>query len=132
MDQPGKVANPEQGKWNLPCPRTRLRVWPRETGSAVLSRVSPLILHTQTESGAYSRDSSRFPGGVHIFIETTIRQRASPDLIGSRNCVPMAFTASAGTGPVVFKLVSSNGCCHFSGHHGPINARLSFPHPLLV
>ena len=27
---------------------------------------------------------------------------------------------------------SNNGCCHFSGHHGVINVRLSFPHPLLV
>ena len=42
----------------------------------------------------------------------------------------MAFTAreSDGTGPVNLKVVS-NGCCH---HHGPINIRLSFPHPLLV
>ena len=27
---------------------------------------------------------------------------------------------------------STNGCCHFAGHHGPINVRLSFPHPLLM
>ena len=47
--QPGKVANPargqlaEQGKWILPCPRSRLRIWSRESGSAVPSRVSLLI-----------------------------------------------------------------------------------------
>ena len=46
---PGKVANPargqlaEQGKLILPCPRSRLRIWSRETGSAVPSRVSQLI-----------------------------------------------------------------------------------------
>ena len=27
---------------------------------------------------------------------------------------------------------SSNGCCHFAGHHGPINVHPSFPRPLLV
>ena len=36
-------------------------IWSRETGSAVPSRVSLLILHTQAESGAYLRDSSRVP-----------------------------------------------------------------------
>ena len=33
-------------------PRLRLRIWSRETGSTVPSLVSPLILHTQAESGA--------------------------------------------------------------------------------
>ena len=66
MDQPGKVANPARGQLNrekfiFPCPRSRLRIWSRETGSAVPSRVSLLILHTQAESGAYSRGSSRVP-----------------------------------------------------------------------
>ena len=65
-DQLGKVANPARGQLNrgkciFPCPRsTRLRFWPRETSSAVPSRVSLLILHTQAESGAYLRDSSGF------------------------------------------------------------------------
>ena len=65
MDQPGKVANPARGQLNreneFPCPRTCLRIWCRDTGSAVPSRVSLLIFDTQAESGAYSRDSSRFP-----------------------------------------------------------------------
>ena len=54
MDQPGKVANPARGQLKLifPCPRACLRIWSRETGSAVPSRVSLLILHTQAESGA--------------------------------------------------------------------------------
>ena len=38
-----------------------VRIWARETGSSVPFRVSLLILHTQAESGAYSRESSRFP-----------------------------------------------------------------------
>ena len=32
-------------------------------------------------------------GGVHLFILAAIRHRISPEFIGSRNCVPMAFTA---------------------------------------
>ena len=44
----------EQGKRIFPCPRSRLKIWSRETGSAVSSRVSLFILHIQAESGAYS------------------------------------------------------------------------------
>ena len=60
MDQPGKVANPFRGQLNrdfffFPCSRSRLRIWSHETGSAVPSRVSPIILDTQAESGTYSR-----------------------------------------------------------------------------
>ena len=51
----------EKGKWTFPCPRSRPRIWSRETGSAVLSRVSLLIFILKAESGAYLRDSSRFP-----------------------------------------------------------------------
>ena len=43
----GKVVNRARGQLNrekfFPCPRSRLRIWPRETGSAVPSRVSLLI-----------------------------------------------------------------------------------------
>ena len=73
--QPGMVANPacgqlaEQGKRNFPCPRSRLRVWSRQLGSAVPSRVSPLVLHTQAS------------------IRTVMRHRASPEFIGSHICV---------------------------------------------
>ena len=48
-----KVANPallvvvscEHENGFLPCPRLHLNIWPRETGSAVPSRVSPLRLN---------------------------------------------------------------------------------------
>ena len=62
----GEVANSARGQLNrendffLFCPRSRLRIWSRETRSAVRSRVSLLILQTQAESGAYSRNSSGF------------------------------------------------------------------------
>ena len=65
MDQPGKVANPARGQLNRenniplsPCVPENLvsrggfsRPVPRQ----------PAHLHTQAESGAYSRDSSRIP-----------------------------------------------------------------------
>ena len=47
------------------------------------------------------RDSSHYGippisrGGVHLFIQTAISDRVSPEFIGSRNCVPMAFTAES-------------------------------------
>ena len=42
-----EVANPARGQLsieiNFPCPRTRLRIWSRETGSAAPPRVSLFI-----------------------------------------------------------------------------------------
>ena len=56
----------------------------------------PAHLHTQAESGAYLPDSSRVPRRrPFIYLEIAIRHRASPEFIGSRNCVPMAFTAES-------------------------------------
>ena len=63
-NQLGKVANSVYGQLNrekFPCPRSRLRIWLRETGLAVPSLVSLLILYTNAESGASSRYSSRIP-----------------------------------------------------------------------
>ena len=39
---------------------------------------------------------------------------------------------SAFTGPVNLKVVPVTMGAAVAGHHGPINMRLSFPHPLLV
>ena len=69
MDQPDLVANPARGQPNtdlifLLWPRSRLRIWSRETDSAVPSRVSPVILQTQTESGAYSGASLYPPPAI--------------------------------------------------------------------
>ena len=132
------------------CPRSRLRIWSRETGLVVPSCVSLLILHTQTEFGAYSRDSSRCPRR-RPFIFTTIRHQVSPEFIRSRNCVQMAFTAespllgqsrgyrvtqlrtdgvhcqeSARTGPVALKVVRITGAAFLVHHHGPITTVLLF------
>ena len=91
-----KVANPVYGQLNrgkFPCPRSRLRIWFRETGLAVPSLVSLLILYTNAESGAWY--SSRIPGRRPYIFTSTTHHRVSPEFIGSRNCVPMAFTAES-------------------------------------
>ena len=54
----------------------------------------PAHLHTQAESGANLRDFHPSSAAASIH-ETTIRRRVSPEFIGSRNCVPMAFTAES-------------------------------------
>ena len=92
LDQPkNKVVNPaRRGRMNtnsslrLPCLHLCLRIWPRETVSAIPSRANQLILHTEVESGAYSRDPSRFPRRRPI-TSTAIHHRVSPEFIGSRN-----------------------------------------------
>ena len=65
MDQPGKVANPARGQLNRenniplsPCVPANLVS--RDGFSRPVPR-QPAHLHTQAESGAYLRDSSRVP-----------------------------------------------------------------------
>ena len=65
MDQPGKVANPARGQLNRenniplsPCVPKNLVS--RDGFSRPVPR-QPAHLHTQAESGAYLRDSSRVP-----------------------------------------------------------------------
>ena len=65
MDQPGKVANPARGQLNRenniplsPCVPENLVS--RDGVSCPVPR-QPAHLHTQAESGAYLRDSSRVP-----------------------------------------------------------------------
>ena len=99
MDQPGKVANPARGQLNRemniplsPCVPENLVS--RDGFSRPVPR-QPAHLHTQAESGAYLRDCYRVPRRRPY--ETAIRHRVSPEFIGSRNCVPMAFTAESPT-----------------------------------
>ena len=86
----------EQGKLIFSCPRSCLRIWSRETGLAVPSRVSLFIIHTQAESGAYLRDSSRFPRRrSFIYLNRHTPSGQSRVYRVSRNCVPMAFIAKS-------------------------------------
>ena len=56
----------------FPCLRSRLRIWSRETGSAVPSRVSLLISILRLNLALTYGIPSEFRGGVHLFIPTNI------------------------------------------------------------
>ena len=72
MDQPGKVANPARGQLNReneysPVPvRACLRIWSRETGSAVPSRVSLLISILRLNLVLTYGIPPEFRGGIHL------------------------------------------------------------------
>ena len=61
----GQLA--EQGKLIFPCPRSRLRIWSRETGSAVPSRVSLPISIFRLNMVLTHGIPPEFRGGVHLF-----------------------------------------------------------------
>ena len=127
-----KVANPVYGQLNrgkFPCPRSRLRIWFRETGLAVPSLVSLLILYTNAESGAWY--SSRIPGRrPYIFTSTTHPRvyRVTQLRTDGIHC-----RESVGTGPVVLSQgSSSNGCCPCITMDQMLLCSSLFPHPLLI
>ena len=73
MDQPGKVANPARGQLNrendlFPCPRSRLRIWSRETGSAVPSRIGLLISIPRLNLVLTYGIPPELRGGAHLLI----------------------------------------------------------------
>ena len=74
------------------CLRLRLRIWSRETGSAVPSHVSPLNLDTRAEYGAYSGDFSRFPRRSSY---TVNRHWVGPGFIRSCRFAPIVFTTES-------------------------------------
>ena len=94
MDQPGKVANPARGQLNREMNISRSPFAPenlvsRDVFGSPVPR-QPAYLHTQAESDAFVRDSSPSSAAA-----SAIRHRVSPKFVGSRNCVPMAFTAES-------------------------------------
>ena len=102
-------------------------------GFGVQSRVSLLISILKTESCAYSRDSSRFPRGVHLFI----LNRRAPS--GQSRVNPFTHLRtdgvhcreSAGTGPAALKVVPVTGAAILQvTMDQSINVRLClFSHP---
>ena len=99
MDQPGKVANPALGQLDregsnfLSAFAPEILVSRDGLGNPVPRQ--PAHLHTQAEAGAYLRNPPEFREGVHFLFKITIRHMVSPEFIGSRNCVPTAFTAES-------------------------------------
>ena len=141
MDQPGKAANPARGQLNrkkcfFSCPRSRLRIWPHETGSAVPSRVSPLILHTQGESDWLVLTHGippAFRDGVSNYV---YRQSPSgrPQVyrVTQLRADGVHCREFAGTGPVVLKVVRVTSTT-FSGITMDQSMCASlFPHTLLI
>ena len=115
MDQLGKVANPARGQLNRELDIYLFAFAPEilvsRDGLGSLVPRQPAHLHPQAESGAYLRCSSRVPRRRPFFLFlSAIRHQVSPEFIGSRNCVPMTFTESAGTEPKSLKVVP-NECC---------------------
>ena len=112
-------------------PRSGLRIWSRETGPTVPSRVSSPILHIRAESDAYSRVtllSSVFRGGVHLLYRHTIGSFPSfwGQAVAYRWHSPPRVHRHRGSSS---QGNSSNRCCLFNKSHGPISARPSFSIP---
>ena len=123
MDQPGKVANADRDQMNGGIEY-----------SPVPARVSLLILHTQAESGAYSRDSSRFPRRrpfIYLNRHTLLGQsrvyRVTQLRTNGVHC-----RESAGTGAVVLEVVPVTGAAILQVTMDQLMCASLFPHPLVV
>ena len=86
MDQPGKVANPARGqlnrKINIPLsPCVPVNLVSRDGFSRSVPS-QPAHLHTQAESGAYLRDSSRVPRRRPLFMKPSYAIGSVPSLSG--------------------------------------------------
>ena len=103
----------EQEKGIFLCPCSRLRIWSRETISAVPSRVSLLISILRLNLVLTYGIPPEFHGGVHIIL---ILNRHTPSGQPQVYRVTQLRTdgarrrESAGTGPVNLKVVP-NECC---------------------
>ena len=79
----------------FPYPRSRLRFFYRETGSAVPFLASLLIFIVRLDLVLTYGIPPEFRGGVHFLFKTVIRRCVSPEFIGPGNYVPIAFTAES-------------------------------------
>ena len=110
------VVNParsaEQGKFIFPRPRSRLEIWSRETGLAVPSRVGLFISILKLNLMLTYGIPPDFRDGVHLFISSTAVHRVSPDFyrVTQLRTDGVQCRESAGTEPIVFKVVP-NECC---------------------
>ena len=110
VDQPGKTANPAHGQLNrennhFPVPRSRLRIWSRETGLAVPSRVSLLISILRLNRVLTYGIPPEFRGGVHfIYLNRHTPSGQSRDYrVTQLRTDDVHCRESAGTGPVTSK-----------------------------
>ena len=120
----------------FPCPRACLRIRSRQKGSAVPSRVSLLISLLRLNLVlTYLRDSSRVPRRPP-FMKPPFAIGSVPSLSGHAIIAyrwrSLSRVRRHRTGRVNLKVVPNKSSAALAGHHGPINMRLSFPHPLLL
>ena len=101
----------------------------RDDSGSPVSR-QPAHLHTQAEFGAYLWDISQFPRRCpFIYLNRrTPSGQSRVHRVTQLRTDGVHCRESAGTGPVVLKVVPGTGAA-FAGHHGPINVRLSSPRP---
>ena len=135
MDQLDRVANPARGQLSrktvfFSCPRSRRRVWSRETGLTVPSRVSPLILHTQAEYSTYSRVSSRFPRRRPLIYPAN-SYRVSPEFyqVTQLRTNGVHCRESAGTRRVDVKVIPVTGAASSGLTMDASTCGISFPTP---
>ena len=116
IDQPGKVASPARGQLNkiffFSCPRSCVRIWSRETGSAVPSRVSLLVSILRLNMVLTYVIPPDFHGGGHLFVYNrhTPSGQSRVYRVTQLRTDGVHCRASAGTGPVNLKVVP-NECC---------------------
>ena len=117
---------------NVPLSRTRLRIWSRETGSAVQARISLLILHTQAEYGVHSRGSSRFPPASVCLNRLTSSGQSRVNRVTRLRTDGVQCRKSAGTGPVVLKVVLVTGAAILQVAMDQLMCISLSQHPLLL
>ena len=119
MDQPGKVASPARGQLirkneYFPVPvRSCLRIWSRESGSAVPSRVSLLISILRLNLVLTYGIPAEFRDGVHLFIYNRYTPSGQSRVyrVTQLRTDGVHCRESACTGPVNLKVVPNDECC---------------------
>ena len=134
MDQPGTVANPARGQLNRENEYSPVLVRAREFGLA--RRVRPSRLASACSFSILRVNlvlahgiPADFHGGVYL-LKPPYAGQSRVYRVTQLRTDGVHCRESAGTGPVVLKVVPVTGAA-FAGHHGPINVRLSFPTPTI-
>ena len=104
----------EQGKTIFSCPRSRQRIWSRETGSAIPSRVSLLISILRLNLVLTYGIPPEFRGGVHLWNRHTPSGQSRVYRVTQLPTDGVHCRESVGTGPAVLKAVPVTGA-DFSG-----------------
>ena len=136
----GMVAKPARGQLN------RKNIFSRSSfgrenlvsqdrfGRLVPRQPAHSPIHTQAESSAYSRDSSRFPDSVHVLYRRPPSGQSRVYRVVQFPTDSIHCQESIGTGLlliVVLRVVPVTGAAP-QDHHGSINnVRLSFPTPTI-